>query len=299
MTALRITSLTATLIAALLLTACSKNDSTAEAAAPAASAAAASTPSAKSVEASSPSPAAPAATPSSAEVSPERDLATAANALAGATEASAAAPGAPAAAVAPAVSAPAAPAPVVATAAPVAAPAKPTAADVEAARKQAQIEWALKQDEIKNDPNGQWATGAKASSTFNDAKGNTSYSANQATGEPNVQVYSTTPQAWSSKTPDSGIEWLELTFTKAVRASAVRVRESSGSGALIKIEVFDDKGAAHTVWSGTDSTKELNYLIAEFPKTAFTTNRVKLTLATNVVSGWNQIDAVQLVGSKQ
>jgi len=187
----------------------------------------------------------------------------------------------------------------VAPAAPAAPAAPPTAAEREAERKKAQIEWALKQDEIKSDPNGQWATDAKASSTFNDAKGNTSYSANQATGEPNVQAYSTTPQAWSSKTPDSGIEWLELTFAKPVRANAVRVRESSGSGALIKIEVFDEKGASHTVWSGADSTKELNYLIAEFPKTAFMTNRVKLTLATNVVGGWNQIDAVQLVGSIQ
>jgi hypothetical protein len=203
-------------------------------------------------------------------------------------------------AVAPAASAPAATAaPAAATAAPAAPAAPPTAAEREAERKKAQIEWALKQDEIKSDPNGQWATDAKASSTFNDAKGNTSYSANQATGEPNVQTYSTTPQAWSSKTPDSGIEWLELTFAKPVRANAVRVRESSGSGALIKIEVFDEKGAAHTVWTGADSTKELNYLIAEFPKTAFMTNRVKLTLATNVVGGWNQIDAVQLVGSNQ
>jgi hypothetical protein len=202
--------------------------------------------------------------------------------------------------VAPAASAPAATAaPAAATAAPAAPAAPPTAAEREAERKKAQIEWALKQDEIKSDPHGQWATDAKASSTFNDAKGNTSYSANQATGEPNVQTYSTTPQAWSSKTPDSGIEWLELTFAKPVRANAVRVRESSGSGALIKIEVFDEKGAAHTVWTGADSTKELNYLIAEFPKTAFMTNRVKLTLATNVVGGWNQIDAVQLVGSNQ
>ena len=114
-----------------------------------------------------------------------------------------------------------------------------------------------------------------------------------------MQVYSTTPQAWSSKTPDSGIEWLELGFSKSVFATAVRVRESSGSGALIKIEVFDDKGAGHTVWSGADPTKELNYLVAEFPKTAFKTNRVKVTLATNVVGGWNQIDAVQLVGTDQ
>jgi hypothetical protein len=114
-----------------------------------------------------------------------------------------------------------------------------------------------------------------------------------------VQVYSTTPQAWSSKTADSGIEWLQLTFANPVHATAVRVRESAGSGALIKIEVFDEKGAGHTVWSGTDATKDLNYLIAEFPKTTFKTNRVKLTLATNVVSGWNQIDAVQLVGASQ
>ena len=37
----------------------------------------------------------------------------------------------------------------------------------------------------------------------------------------------------------------------------------------------------------------------EFPKTAFTTSRVKLTLATNVVPGWSAIDAVQLVGTEQ
>jgi len=265
-----LTTIAASLLA-LTISGCSTADS-----APAATAAAA--PAAGSASAAAPAASAPAAAPAPAAAAP-------ATVAADVSAASAA--------VATAASAPAA------TAAPAAPAAPPTAADREAERKKAQIEWALKQDEIKSDPNGQWATDAKASSTFNDAKGNTSYSASQATGEPNVQTYSTTPQAWSSKTPDSGIEWLELTFAKPVRANAVRVRESSGSGALIKIEVFDEKGVAHTVWSGADSTKELNYLIAEFPKTAFMTNRVKLTLATNVVGGWNQIDAVQLVGSIQ
>ena len=279
-----------TLIVCAAFTAgCSKGDAAAAGDAPAASAPAAQ-------PASAPAPAAaaaPAPAASAADVVPERDLATAANALAGAggTAAPAAAPTAAAAPVA------AAAAPIVATAA--AAPAPPPVVDREAARKQVQIEWALKQDEIKRDPNGQWATQATASSTFNDAKGPSPYSPNQATGEPNVQVYSTTPQAWSSKTPDSGIEWIELTFAKPVFATAVRVRESSGSGALIKIDVLDEKGAPHNVWSGTDSTKELNYLVAEFPKTSFKTNRVKVTLATNIVGGWNQIDAVQLVGTGQ
>jgi hypothetical protein len=42
----------------------------------------------------------------------------------------------------------------------------------------------------------------------------------------------------------------------------------------------------------------LNYLILKTPKTACKSDRVKITLATNVVSGWNEIDAVQ-VGSDQ
>jgi hypothetical protein len=37
----------------------------------------------------------------------------------------------------------------------------------------------------------------------------------------------------------------------------------------------------------------------KFPKTAFRTDHVKVTLATNVVPGWNEIDAVQLVGTDQ
>ena len=259
----RFTSIGAVLIAASMATSCSKGD-----AAPASTAAAT-----LPVSTTAAAPAsAPVSAPASAAVAPAAD----------------------ATAAAPAVASPATTA--VAAAAP---PAPPTAEEREAERKKAQIEWALRQDEIKNDPRGQWAKQATASSTFNDVKGNAPYAASQATGEPNVQQYSTTAQAWSSRTPDSGIEWLDLTFAKPVHATAIRVRESSGSGAVIKIEVFDDKGAPHSVWSGSDPTKELNYLIAEFPKTAFKTNRVKLTLATNVVQGWNQIDAVQLIGTEQ
>ncbi|HEX7680273.1 MAG TPA: hypothetical protein VF713_19230 [Thermoanaerobaculia bacterium] len=36
----------------------------------------------------------------------------------------------------------------------------------------------------------------------------------------------------------------------------------------------------------------------KFDKTTYKTDRVKVTLATNVVPGWNEIDAVQLVGKE-
>ena len=53
-----------------------------------------------------------------------------------------------------------------------------------------------------------------------------------------------------------------------VHAEEVRIRESGGSGSVIKVEVFDEQGAAHTVWAGNDPPTELNYLILKTPKTA-------------------------------
>jgi hypothetical protein len=174
-----------------------------------------------------------------------------------------------------------------------------TGSSAETTAKMAAAEWALKQDEIKHDPNGQWAIQATASSSYNDAQGAASWSANQTTGAPNVDKYGDDGNAWTSKTQDGGIEWLDLKYPKPVHATEVRVRESCGSGAVIKIEAYDEQGVAHAVWQGNDPTTELNYLMVKFPKTTFKTDRVKVTLATNVVPGWNEIDAVQLVGTDQ
>jgi hypothetical protein len=193
--------------------------------------------------------------------------------------------------------------PAPATSAPASAPAAPAAGtdaganSAETTAKLAGAEWALKQDAIKRDPDGQWAIQATASSTYNDAKGMESWSANQVTGAPNVEKYGDSPQAWAPKTQDEGIEWVDVKFPKPVHATEVRVRESCGSGAVIKVEVFDEQGAAHTVWAGNDPTTELNYLMVKFPATTFKTDRAKITLATNVIPGWNEIDAVQLVGT--
>jgi hypothetical protein len=171
------------------------------------------------------------------------------------------------------------------------------AGTVETTAKLAAVDWAVKQDEVKNDPNGQWAIQATASSTYNDAQGTAVFAANQVAGAPNVDKYGDNGSAWAPKTPDAGIEWLDLRYPKPVHATAVRVRESFGSGAVIKVELFDEQGVAHLAWAGNDPTAELNYLIVKFPKTVFKTAHLKLTLATNVVPGWNEIDAVQLVGT--
>jgi hypothetical protein len=195
------------------------------------------------------------------------------------------------------------PAPAAAPANPAPAPAAAAAADsssgADTTAKLAAAAWAMKQDEIKNDPNGQWAISATASSSYNDAKGQDKWSANQATGAPDVEKYADDGRAWTAKTESSGIEWLDLKYPRPVYAKEVRIRESFNSGSIVKVELFDEAGTAHTVWAGNDPTTGLNYLLVKFPKTDYKTARVKVTLATNVGPGWKEIDAVQLVGTDQ
>jgi hypothetical protein len=157
------------------------------------------------------------------------------------------------------------------------------------------VTWALKQEDIKEDPQGQWASDATASSAWNDAKDKVRFAPWQATGEPNVDQEGDNGNAWTAKSPDAGIEWLDLTFPKAVSATGLRIRESNGAGAIVRVELYDDKGKPHALWSGPDPTRGLNYFELTFPKTTYKTNRVKITLATNIIPGFNEIDAVQLL----
>ena len=212
------------------------------------------------------------------------------------------APAPPAPAPAAAAAATAAPAPAAATAAaPTAAAAPAAGADGVSADSTARLagaEWALRQEAIKNDPDGQWAAKATSSTSYNNAQGDASWSAMQATGAPNVDHYGDDGHAWAPSMPDAGIEWLDLNYARPVHATGVRVRESCGSGAVIRLEFFDEQGKAHQIWQGLDPTKELNYLEISFPRTDYKTNRVKVTLATNTIPGWNEIDAVQLLGKE-
>jgi hypothetical protein len=196
-----------------------------------------------------------------------------------------------------------APAPAAPASAPVAsAPAAPPPSDnsgADTTAKLAAADWAIKQDQIKNDPDGQWAISATSSSSYNDAQGPQQWSANQAVGAPNVGAYADDGNAWAPKTQTGGIEWLDLKYPRAVHATEVRVRESFNSGSVIKIELIDEGGTAHGVWAGNDPTTGLNYLIVKFPKTDYKAAEVKVTLATNVGPGWKEIDAVQLVGTDQ
>lgn len=149
------------------------------------------------------------------------------------------------------------------------------------------------------DGKGQWAVKAEASSTYaptNDSKA--SWSPVQMTGVPNVSTYGDNGNAWASKEQDKDMEWVKLTFEKEVFATEVRIKESFNPGAIVKIELVDSKNKSYVVFEGTASEKEkkMQYCLATFEKTKYKTKIVKITIDSKVVAGWNEIDAVQLVG---
>lgn len=182
------------------------------------------------------------------------------------------------------------------------APTEPTAQEREAAEKKAKIQRALDNQKIIEDPAGQWATAATASSTYAKVITNDDhrFEAIKATAAPDAETTGSTEQGWSPEKANAGIEWLELGYDKPVSATAVRVRQIYGPGAIIKVELIDEAGARHTVWEGSDSDtyndSEINWFQRSFEATPYKAKGARLTLATNAISYRTSIDAVQLVG---
>jgi hypothetical protein len=123
-----------------------------------------------------------------------------------------------------------------------------------------------------------------------------SWSADQIVGEPDTEGYGDLTTAWASKAPDMGEVTIELDYEVAVRPDAVRVRETFNPGAVARIETRD--GARWVVlWEGVAPTTSHQATWFE-PRLSPSgpTRTLRLVLDTNRVQGWNEIDAVELVG---
>lgn len=199
----------------------------------------------------------------------------------------------PAAAPAPVVVAAPAPAP---AAAPAPEPAEETPEQRALANKQKALQYGQMEDQYINDPQAQWASTAKASSTFGDPSPNQHNVASNATGKLDGNE-------WTNNNTDIGFDWLELGFAKPVAATEVRAVITSGDevAAMNKVELQDTEGKWHTVWEGISDVKPdergpRTWFVKSFPKTAYKVQAVKYTIANNVEHGYKNIDAVQLVG---
>jgi hypothetical protein len=150
---------------------------------------------------------------------------------------------------------------------------------------------------VQADAAGQWSTGARASSQYGSAE----RSAARATGAPDVPGADDHPNAWCPATRDRGVDWIELTFARPVRASEVRVRQNNGPGAITKVEAIDAGEQSHVWWEGVDPygqeglARDAVWFAVRVQPTTYAVARIKLTLNLGAHTRWKQIDAVQLV----
>ena len=151
---------------------------------------------------------------------------------------------------------------------------------------------------IRADTAGQWAAAAQAKSSYS----NPNYGPAKATGEPNVGVAGDSIEAWCPGQQNTGIDWLEVTFAKPTRAVEVRVRQNHTPGSIVKVEAIEANGLAHVWWEGADpnpppAIRGIMWFAVRVPPTAYAVAKVRITLNLSAVSGWKQIDAVQLVAA--
>jgi hypothetical protein len=122
------------------------------------------------------------------------------------------------------------------------------------------------------------------------------WSALQATGAPDSMRDGDQQTAWAPAQADGGEEWLQLEYANSVPIAQVNVREVCGPGCITKVIAVLDGGAEVPVWQGEPP---VNASPSDTPFAApanIVARRVKVYLDTKRVAGWNEIDAVELIG---
>jgi hypothetical protein len=124
------------------------------------------------------------------------------------------------------------------------------------------------------------------------------WSPRQATGAPDTTTAADNRTAWAANTSSNSVEWLELTYGKAIVPKEVHVHETYNPGALFKVTAFDPAGREVIAWEGSDPTPAGSGLGMSKVATSvnFATNRIRVYVDSRIVTGWNEIDAVALVG---
>jgi hypothetical protein len=143
----------------------------------------------------------------------------------------------------------------------------------------------------------QWASSAVASSEFADPEWN----AGQASGPPDSPGCGDYQFAWASAASDS-IDTLVLVYPAQVYPLEIVIYESFNPDQVVKVEVLDPElGGYYTVMQKNPQQVERPcpfQLIVVVDGISFKTDTVRITLDQSQLGlGWNEIDAVQLVGS--
>jgi hypothetical protein len=142
----------------------------------------------------------------------------------------------------------------------------------------------------------QYAASAKA----DNSRALVDWSAVQAAGPPNTQTCADARTAWASLTP-TGQATLTLLYAQLVVPTHIWVVQSFNPGFIRQIIVRDLYGTEHVVYSAEPGPVHScpSTLIVDIPRPNYATSIV-IILVDQAAStgGWDEIDAVELVGTK-
>ncbi len=143
----------------------------------------------------------------------------------------------------------------------------------------------------------QWGSSAEASTEF----ANPEWGAAQAAGEPDLNSCGDFQFAWASAASDS-IETIEISYDRQVYPLEIVIHQSFNPDQVVKVEVLNpETGGYYTILqkNPVQVDRPCPYLLmVEADGIDFATNLVRITVDQSQLGlGWNEIDAVQLIGS--
>jgi hypothetical protein len=142
----------------------------------------------------------------------------------------------------------------------------------------------------------QWAIAARASSQY----GNPDWSASQAIGEPDVAECGDSPLAWASR-GENTVEWLELTYEIPVYPTRITIIQNFNPSQVVEVQMIATDGSKYIAWEGYAEYVDfcpdyMEITLDMFKKIKI--NKLRITIDQRELNlGWNEIDAVQLVGT--
>jgi hypothetical protein len=139
-----------------------------------------------------------------------------------------------------------------------------------------------------------------ASASADSARTNLDWGAVQAAGPPNTINCGDARTAWATLSPN-GQGVLTLLFPQLVVPTHIYIHQSFNPGFVQHVNVRDLYGKQHTVYTTTPSAIGAcpDTLIVDIPNADFAGNTVIVYLdQTTSAAGWDEIDAVELVGTR-
>jgi hypothetical protein len=117
----------------------------------------------------------------------------------------------------------------------------------------------------------------------------------QIVGPPDTPTAADARTAWAPREQNAGPEWLAVEFPQAVDVAEIRIRETFNPGAISKVTGMVD-GQEHVLWEGTATGGAAPRDFVIPVQGTLQANSVVVHLDTARIPGWNEIDAVELVG---